>query len=284
MTLQEIKSTIDLSSHPRPELLESERREQYCNELLKFLLKEQGLIAAFNSPYEKRREMIRRLMNRRMPHPIPKEILTIQDSLFWTENVGRGILAETDIAFGEYGIGSWQGDITRLGLDAIVNAANSKLLGCFIPGHNCIDNVIHSYAGMQLRDDCAKLIAFQDHEEECGEAKVTRAYNLSCKYVLHTVGPMISGELTREDRCTLRSSYISCLNLAEEMGLGSIAFCCISTGVFNFPQEAAAEIATGAVLNWKMKTGSKMKVLFNTFTPTDTEIYTNILKIAQIQG
>ena len=227
--------------------------------------------------------MIRRLMNRRMPHPIPEHILRIQDELFWTETVERGILTENEIPFGEYGIGLWEGDITRLATDGIVNAANSSLLGCFLAGHNCIDNVIHSFAGMQLRDDCAKLMATQTQEEECGGAKLTRAYNLPSKYVLHTVGPMIAGEPSRGDRGALRSCYISCLNLAEEAGMGSIAFCCVSTGVFNFPREAAAEIATGTVLNWKMKTRSKMKILFNTFLPSDTEIYKNILKFAQIR-
>lgn len=282
MTLKETKKIIDLTPYPRPKLLDEEEEEAHCNELLKFLLKEQGLIAAFNAPYAKRRDTIRRLMNRRMALPIPREIIQIQDELFWTETVERGIIPEEKIPFGEYGIGLWQGDITRLGTDAIVNAANSSLLGCFHAGHNCIDNCIHSFAGMQLRDDCAKLMAAQNQEEECGGAKITRAYNLPSCYVLHTVGPMIAGEPTREDRGALRSSYISCLNLAEEAGLGSIAFCCISTGVFNFPHEAAAEIATGAVLNWKMRTKSKMKVVFNTFLEEDTQIYRNILEFAQI--
>ncbi len=283
MTLNETRTIIDLSPYPRSELLDQEQKEESCNELLKFLLKEQGLIAAFNAPYEKRRDMIRRLMNKRMPLPIPHEVLKVQDRLFWTETVERGIVGVEDIVFRDYGIGLWQGDITRVGADGIVNAANSSLLGCFLPGHNCIDNVIHSYAGMQLRDDCAKLVAAQDQEEEIGGAKITRAYNLPSKYVLHTVGPMIAGEPSREDRGALRSCYISCLNLAAEAGLKSIAFCCISTGVFNFPREAAAEIATGAVLNWKIKTGSDMKVIFNTFLPSDTEIYTNILNFAQIR-
>ncbi len=282
MTLKETKKIIDLTPYPRPALPTQEEQEEDCNALLKYLLKEQGLIAAFNSSYQKKRDTIRRLMNRRMPHPIPQEILKTQDRLFWAESVERGIVDGGTLPFGQYGIGLWQGDISRLKSDAIVNAANSSLLGCFLPGHNCIDNVIHSYAGMQLRDDCAKLMAFEDREEEAGGAKITRAYNLPSAYVLHTVGPMIAGKPTREDRGALRSCYISCLNLAEEMGLRSIAFCCISTGVFNFPREAAAEIATGAVLNWKMRTGSDIKVIFNTFLPSDTEIYSNILKIAQI--
>ncbi len=284
MTLKETRKIINLTPYSRPALLSEGEQEEYCNELLKYLLKEQGLIAAFNSPYQRRRDAIRRLMNKRMPLPIPPEILDIQDALFWTESVERGMVGEDKLAFGQYEIALWQGDVTRLKVDAVVNAANSALLGCFLPGHNCIDNTIHSFAGMQLRDDCAKLIAAQDQEEEIGGAKITRAYNLPSAYVLHTVGPMIAGGPSREDRAALRSCYVSCLNLAEEMGLGSIAFCCISTGVFNFPREAAAEIATGAVLNWKMRTKSKMKVIFNTFLPADTEIYSNILKLADIRG
>ncbi len=278
MTLREMRSAIDLTPYPRPALLDREEKERACDELLQYLLREQGTIAAFSAPYAKKRDLIRRCMNVRRALPVPREILALQDRLFWTETAERGIIEENALTFGTYGIGLWQGDISRLALDGIVNAANSALLGCFVAGHNCIDNVIHSFAGMQLRDDCAKLIAAQDHEEETGEAKITRAYNLPARYVLHTVGPMVAGEPTREDRGALRSCYISCLNLAREMGLKSIAFCCISTGVFNFPRAAAAEIATGAVLNWKMREGSDIKVLFNTFLPEDTEIYGNILK------
>lgn len=278
MTLDEMKRTVDLTPYPRPALLNGKEKEEACDGLLKFLLREQGLIAAFNASYEKKRALIRRYMNQRMAHPIPREILEIQDRLFWTESVERGEVGTEELSFNECGVGLWQGDITRLAVDGIVNAANKGLLGCFLPGHHCVDNVIHSFAGMQLRDDCAKLIAAQGQEEECGEAKLTRAYNLPSKYVLHTVGPMVGSEPTREDVATLRSCYISCLNLAEEAGLKSIAFCCISTGVFNFPNENAAEIATGAVLNWKMRSGSRIKVLFNTYLPTDTQIYQNILQ------
>ena len=177
------------------------------------------------------------------------------------------------------GVSLWQGDIRRLAADGIVNAANKGLLGCFLPNHNCIDNVIHSAAGMQLRDDCAKLIAAQGHEEECGDCKVTRAYNLPAKYVLHTVGPMVRRGVTEEDRALLRSCYTSCLEAAEELCMKSVAFCCISTGVFSFPQAEAAEIATGAVMRWKMRhPESRLRVIFNTFLDSDTAIYRNILK------
>ena len=201
----------------------------------------------------------------------------MQDRLFWTETLERGIVLPQDIP-AQDGISLWQGDITRLGTDGIVNAANKGLLGCFLPNHNCIDNVIHSAAGMQLRDDCAKLIAAQGHEEECGDCKVTRAYNLPSKYVLHTVGPMVRREVTEEDRAMLRSCYTSCLEAAQELEMRSLAFCCISTGVFSFPQEEAAEIAAGAVMRWKMRhPESRLHIIFNTFLDRDTEIYQNIL-------
>ncbi len=280
LTYEQTKRVINLDPYPRPALITGEEKTEACNALLKFLLKEQGLIAAFNATYERKRELVRGYMNRRAAVPVPADILALQDSLFWTETVERGIVSPEEIAAPKYGIGMWQGDISRLAADAVVNAANRSLLGCFVPGHGCIDNVIHSFAGMQLRDDCAKLIAAQRQEEASGDAKITRAYNLPSKYVIHTVGPMVGRGLTEEDRAELRSCYISCLNLAEEAGLSSIAFCCIATGVFNFPHEEAAEIATGAVVNWKLRrTESKLKVIFNTYLPRDTEIYQNILKM-----
>ncbi|MDE5896180.1 MAG: macro domain-containing protein, partial [Clostridia bacterium] len=158
--------------------------------------------------------------------------------------------------------------------------ANKALLGGFLAGPNCIDNTIHSCAGMQLRDDCAKIIAAQGREEECGDAKATCAYNLPSKFVLHTVGPMVGRGVREEDKAALRSCYVSCLDLAEELGLKSIAFCCIGTGVFNFPQAEAAEIASGAAVSWKLRRPeSGLRIIFNTFLPRDTEIYSDILKM-----
>ena len=146
----------------------------------------------------------------------------------------------------------WQGDITRLKCDAIVNAANSRMLGCFCPNHGCIDNAIHTFAGVELRSACAKLMAAQGHEEETGSAKITPAFNLPCKYVLHTVGPIVHG--------------------AE-----SIAFCCISTGEFHFPNDKAAEIAIKTVKEYKKRTGSRIEVVFNVFKDRDKEIYRKLL-------
>lgn len=281
MQLDEYRDVIDLTPYPRPALLRTEEeKDGHCDTILKFLLRERGMIAAFSASYAKKRQLIRNYMNERMPLPIPKEILTAQDELFYTETVERGIVDVQNLEYSELGLTHFRGDITTLNADAIVNACNSSLLGCFLPGHNCIDNVIHSYAGMQLRDDCAKIIAKQGHEEECGNAKVTRAYNLPSKYVLHTVGPRVGRELTQSQRLQLRACYTSCLDLAEELRLETVAFCCLSTGVFNFPQEEAAEIATGTVLKWKLQhSESKLKVIFNTFLARDAEIYRNILKM-----
>lgn len=280
LSFEEYRDYIPLTPYPRPEPFRSmEEMQEACDALLKFLLREKGLIAAFSATYEKKRELVREYMTSRAATPIPGDILELQDRLFWTETVGRGIVDPDTLPEVKYGISLWEGDIVRLGADAIVNAANSRLLGCWRPGHKCIDNAIHSFAGMQLRRDCACIMAHQGHPEECGEAKVTRAYNLPSKYVIHTVGPMCGREVTREQRGELRGCYISSLNLAEEIGYRSIAFCCVSTGVFNFPHEAAAEIAVGAVMNWKMHhPSSKIKVIFNTYLGEDTEIYREILK------
>ena len=171
----------------------------------------------------------------------------------------------------------WQGDITRLNADAIVNAANSQLLGCFVPGHHCIDNAIHSAAGLQLREACAALMREQGHEEPTGGAKITRGYNLPAKYVLHTVGPIVHGAVTERDRALLASCYRSCLRLAEEHGLQTVAFCCISTGVFHFPNEAAAEIAVATVNEWLETARHLRKVVFNVFLEKDLHIYRRIL-------
>lgn len=279
LSFEEYKNLIDLTPYPRPEIAKThDERMELCDKLLKFLLRERGMIAAFSSSYERKRILIRNYMNERSALPIPQEILEIQDRLFWTETLEHGIVEIKDIPEIKYGISLWEGDISRLHADGIVNAANKSLLGCFLAGHNCIDNVIHSHAGMQLRRDCARIMAQQGQEEPVGDAKITRAYNLPSRYVLHTVGPIVGRELAPEQKAQLRSCYISCLNLAQEAGLSSLAFCCISTGVFNFPRDEAAEIAAGAVVNWKLHhPESPMKIIFNTFLPEDSELYRNIL-------
>ena len=180
----------------------------------------------------------------------------------------------------------WQGDITRLAVDAIVNAANSALLGCFVPGHRCIDNVIHSAAGLQLREACAVLMRAQGHDEPTGRAKITPGFNLPARYVLHTVGPIIAPDSrgqyapTEKDAARLAACYRSCLGLAREQGLRSVAFCCISTGEFHYPKRAAAEIAIRTVRDWLTETGGGMKVVFNVFLDEDAAIYRELLGLA----
>lgn len=169
------------------------------------------------------------------------------------------------------------GDITTIRCDAIVNAANSQMLGCFCPNHGCIDNAIHTYAGIQLRQECDRLMRAQGHEEATGAAKITPAFNLPCKYVIHTVGPVVIGKLTRNDNEMLESCYRSCLRIADENNLKSIAFCCISTGEFHFPNDKAAKLAISTVKNYKEEADSKIEVIFNVFKDEDYEIYRKFL-------
>ena len=171
----------------------------------------------------------------------------------------------------------WRGDITRLAADAVVNAANSALLGCFIPCHGCIDNAIHSAAGLQLRDACFQLMRAQGHEEPAGSAKITPGYNLPARFVLHTVGPIVNGPLEARHRAQLASCYRACLALAAERGLESVAFCCISTGEFHFPAPEAAQLAVGAVQEFLREKTSIRKVIFNVFQERDADLYRALL-------
>ena len=171
----------------------------------------------------------------------------------------------------------WRGDITTLAVDAIVNAANSQMLGCWVPGHHCIDNAIHTYSGVQLRAECARLMEEQGAEEPTGMVKITPAYNLPCKRVIHTVGPIANGNPTDLHRAQLASCYTNCLGLAASEGLASIAFCCISTGVFGFPQREAAQIAVRTVKEWLGSHDSEMRVVFNVFSESDERIYRELL-------
>ena len=171
----------------------------------------------------------------------------------------------------------WQGDITRLKADAIVNAANSALLGCFHPCHGCIDNAIHSAAGLQLREACFQLMQAQGRPEPNGRAKLTRGYNLPASYVLHTVGPIVRGRVTGRDRAELTACYRACLELAAEHHLRSVAFCCISTGEFHFPNREAAQLAVAAVTEFLQQTTSIQKVIFNVFKDADAAIYRALL-------
>ena len=226
--------------------------------------------------------LLRSLFNVRPPYPASPEFLDIQDEYLGEMIRERGITDGDSLppAASDPRLVLWQGDITSLRCDAIVNAANSALLGCWQPCHSCIDNIIHSFAGVQLRIKCSELMEAQGHEEETGKAKITPAYNLPSKFVLHTVGPIILGELEEEDCRLLADCYRSCLSLAAENGLRSVAFCCISTGVFRFPPERAAEIAVKTVKAFLDHSETSLKrVIFNVFKGSDWEIYSNILKI-----
>ena len=225
------------------------------------------------------KQLLRSLMNVRMPGEIGDDFLAVQDEYLREETAAKGITDLADLSPVSEGIYLWQGDITTLRCDAIVNAANSGMTGCYAPCHGCIDNCIHTYAGVQLRLECARIMAEQGHEEATGQSKITLAYNLPCKYVLHTVGPIIrGGSVTQKDETLLASCYRSCLELAEQNGIKSIAFCCISTGEFHFPNERAAEIAVRTVGEYRAQTNTKMEVIFNVFKNVDYQIYRDLLR------
>jgi O-acetyl-ADP-ribose deacetylase (regulator of RNase III) len=229
------------------------------------------------------RRVLRSLMNIRWAAPISEEFEKIQDEYLQEVNKDRGIVEIDELEEKEKELYVWQGDITRLRVGAIVNAANSGMTGCYSPCHACIDNCIHTYAGIQLRNYCQNMMdtLAKEHggtyEEPTGLAKITPAFNLPCDYVIHTVGPIVSGRLTGEHERLLASCYESCLKIADENEVASIAFCCISTGVFMFPNERAAEIAVDTVRTYKEKTGSGIKVIFNVFKDLDKELYESLL-------
>lgn len=227
-----------------------------------------------------RRRLLRALMNTRPPDPIPPAVLAVQDAFLQAELAEKSITRLADLTPRQPGRYLWQGDITTLAVDAIVNAANRQLLGCFVPCHGCIDNAIHTYAGVQLRLECAQLMARQGHPEPTGQAKVTQAYNLPCQYVLHTVGPIITGRVTPRDEALLAACYRACLEAAQERGIPSVAFCCISTGEFHFPNRRAAEIALETVRNFQKETSSQIEVIFNVYKDADLQIYRELLGTA----
>jgi O-acetyl-ADP-ribose deacetylase (regulator of RNase III) len=247
--------------------------------LIKKLLSEQSRYHDMGIPEEEpeQKRLLRSLLNIRMPEPVSDEFLAVQDACFQEELRCKGITKLSSLSPVQEGIYLWQGDITTLACDAIVNAANRQMLGCFVPLHGCIDNVIHTYAGVQLRLACAELMKRQGHEEQTGQAKITPAFNLPCNYVIHTVGPIVQGWLTQKDKEQLASCYRSCLELADQNDLKNIAFCCISTGEFHFPNNEAAQIAIQTVKDYKAQTHSDMEVIFNVFKETDYNIYRELL-------
>ena len=224
------------------------------------------------------RQLLRGLLNIREPRRIGADFLQIQDEYLQEEIAAKGITDAADLVPLQPGLYLWQGDITTLKCDAVVNAANSGMTGCYCPNHGCIDNAIHTYAGVQLRLACAEIVDRQGHPEPTGQAKITPAFDLPCRYVLHTVGPIVSERVTAQDKALLASCYHSCLEMAAEKGLESVAFCCISTGEFHFPNEQAAEIAVQTVKAFLKKQTSVKKVIFNVFKDMDKKIYERLLR------
>ncbi len=245
--------------------------------LIHALLRERREDLSVPQEEQAQKRLLRALFNVRPSKPCDAEFLRVQDEYLREETFQKGVTDLADLTPVQPDIYLWQGDITTLKCDAIVNAANSQMLGCFCPNHGCIDNAIHTYAGVQLRLACAELMAKQGHDEPTGQAKITPAFNLPCRYVLHTVGPIVGGRLTEKDCGVLRSCYRSCLKVADGNNLKSIAFCCISTGEFHFPNERAAEIAIQAVKDYKKETKSGIKVIFDVWKNEDYEIYNRLL-------
>lgn len=249
--------------------------------LIEYLLKEDMRLRKAQIPkdVQGQRDLLRSLMNIRMPRSIDDEFLAVQDEYLQERNIERGITDACDLqpVASDKCLFIWQGDITTIRCDAIVNACNSQMLGCFSPMHSCIDNFIHTYAGVQLRLKMNEIMTKQGHEEPAGQAKITRGYNLPAKFILHTVGPIIQWEVTEEDEKRLASCYRECLKLAAKNGAESIAFCCLSTGVFGFPQQRAAEIAVKTVKDYLETDKIIKQVIFNVFKDEDLEIYSRIL-------
>ncbi len=247
--------------------------------LIRELLREQSQYSHIQIPAEEQtqRILLRALMNVRMPKPISQTFLTVQDAYLQEEIAGKGITDVCDLTPVTQGIYLWKGDITTLRCGAIVNAANSGMTGCYVPCHSCIDNCIHTFAGIQLRLACAELMKRQGHSEKTGTAKLTPAFNLPCQYVLHTVGPIIEDTVTEEHKRLLASCYHACLTLADQKQIKSVAFCCISTGEFHFPNRLGAEIAIQTVRSFMTRTHSGMEVIFNVFKDVDDEIYRDLL-------
>ena len=246
--------------------------------LIEYLLKESNVQAEIPPDEVSQKRLLRALFNVRMPKAASGDFLRIQDEYLQEELRQKGITDIASLTPVALDIYLWKGDITTLKCDGIVNAANSQMLGCFCPNHGCIDNAIHTFAGIQLRQECAEIMKEQGYEEPTGTAKITKAYNLPCKYVLHTVGPVVHGKVTEKEEKQLADCYRSCLTLAGENDLQSLAFCCISTGEFHFPNERAAQIAVRTVTDYKRQTKSKIKVIFNVFKENDYAIYSKILR------
>lgn len=254
---------------------QSERRQFLIRELMKENPEYEHM--QIPAQTDEQRQLLRGMMNIRRPRMIAPDFLAVQDEYLQEENARKGLVDVKSLPEIRKGISVWQGDITTLKCDAIVNAANSGMTGCYVPNHRCIDNCIHSYAGIQLRLECAELMKKQGYEEPTGRAKITKGYNLPSRYVIHTVGPIIYDHVRKKDEELLSDCYRSCLELAAKNSLESIAFCCISTGEFRFPNQRAAEIAVQTVDEFMQKESSIKKVVFNVFKQKDYDIYKRLL-------
>lgn len=244
--------------------------------LIDYLLAERNEAAEIPADSGGQKRLLRALFNVRPPKEASGEFIRVQDEYLQEELRLKGITDIADMRPVSPGLYLWRGDITTLRCGGIVNAANSQLLGCFCPNHGCIDNAIHTFAGIQLRLECDEIMRTQGEEEPAGRAKITAAYNLPCRHVLHTVGPIVRGRLTEAHESLLADCYRSCLSLADKNALESLAFCCISTGEFRFPNERAAHIAVQTVAEYRRQTGSTLKVIFNVFKEDDYAIYARL--------
>ena len=262
-------------------------QDQQLTELVEAFKADSGEYKDIETPRDAdgRRRLLRSLMNIRLPRRMPPETLQIQDAYLRQRAEEKGIVTPEEIPVREGVISLWQGDITRLAADAIVNAANSQMLGCFVPMHTCIDNCIHTFAGVQLRAECNRQMKQlrarygPDYEQPTAVPMLTDAYNLPAKKVVHIVGPIVSGQLTPALEQDLADCYSNTLDLCAENGLRSVAFCCISTGVFRFPPERAAQIAVKTVRQWLAEhDGAMERVIFNVFSDKDRNIYEHLFQ------
>ena len=245
-------------------------KQKVIDKLLNMLAEKLNLKIQPTGDYLQDRRLFRGVCNQLMPMDLGDEFYKLQDELLKTESEEKGVVDINSLKY-KNNISLFKGDITTLKADAIVNAANDQFLGCFVPCHNCIDNVIMSASGFQMRNELAKLKKQKNYDGE--PVKITSGYNLPCKYVFHVAGPQIFGEVTEKDKQDLENCYLFCLDKAKEMGLKSIVFCCISTGVYSFPNELACEIAIKTVKDWQSKTKSNLKIVFNVFKDIDEELY-----------
>lgn len=234
---------------------------------------------------EEKRKILRSLMNIRMPKKMPDEVIKVQDEYLSYHAKEKGIVKLSDIPVIKDNLSIWQGDITRLEVDAIVNAANSQMLGCFLPMHICIDNQIHTFAGIQLREECNRQMNIlrekfgENYQQPTAIPMLTDAYNLPAKKVIHIVGPIVYDKLTPQLEKNLEDCYTNTLDMCLENGLKSVAFCCISTGVFNFPGKRADQIAVETVEKWSLKCPDKMqRIIFNVFKDEDKGYYEELLR------